>query len=478
MARIQSSLATMAMGFVLVMIGIFSIRGGETSINRSAIDSTTGASILDGRFQLGSWIWAERVADKQTCRLWRAFEVPASNAIVRARLRLAADNGYRLFLDGRELGRGSDWKYLTDYDLTWVLTPGTHVIAVEAFNEQLQAGVIAGLRIEFANGSATEIASDASWRVVPEAVSGWELEKKPRSGWPAAVVKGKLGTAPWTTLPLATTQVPPMLPIQLRFWQEVWFQILMLSACLSFAAVSVALLARLTFQRKAQELLQRERNRIARDIHDDVGAGLTQLVLIGEVAQSELQAGSELRERMEKFSGKAREVLGAMDEIVWVINSRRDTVRDFASHVCKFAQAFLRETPIRCRLDVETDLPATPFELPVRRNLFLAVKEALNNVAKHSSATELLLYIHRNDRDLVVRVEDNGKGFDRVSTDVDRNGLVNMAERTREMDGRWSIESQPGKGCCVTFRVPIGSSVWRRLAGWQSAFRINKTEAR
>jgi len=267
-----------------------------------------------------------------------------------------------------------------------------------------------------------------------------------------------------------------MLPIQLRFWQEVWFQILMLSACLGFAAVSLALTARLTFQRKAQELLQRERNRIARDIHDDVGAGLTQLVLLGEVAQSELQTGSELRERMEKFSSKAREVLGAMDEIVWVINSRRDTVRDFASHVCKFAQAFLRETPIRCRLDVEADLPATAFELPMRRNLFLAVKEALNNVAKHSGATELLLRIHRSDRDLMVRVEDNGKGFDRASTDVDRNGLVNMAERTREMGGHWSIESQPGKGCCVAFRVPLGSSFWRRFSGWWYALRTGRTQ--
>src|ERR1019366_10115638 len=84
-----------------------------------------------------------------------------------------------------------------------------------------------------------------------------------------------------------------------------------------------------------------------------------------------------------------------MDEVVWAVNARRDTSRDFANYVCKYAQVFLNSTPIRCRLDVEPDLPATVFDLPLRRNLFLAVKEALNNAAKHSEATELFLRIYR-----------------------------------------------------------------------------------
>src|ERR1019366_8730924 len=101
-----------------------------------------------------------------------------------------------------------------------------------------------------------------------------------------------------------------------------------------------------------------------------------------------------------------------MDEVVWAINSRRDTLRDFATYVCKYAQAFLSSTTIRCRLDVEPELPEMVFDLPIRRNLFLAVKEALNNAAKHSRANELYLRIHRQGEGLQVIVEDNGKGID------------------------------------------------------------------
>src|SRR5688572_28478023 len=97
----------------------------------------TGAT-LHPDYKVGPWIWAATTTDKQTCRFWRAFEVPPRPRLVAAHLRLTADNSYRLFLDGREIGRGSEWKSLTHYELTWVLKPGTHVIAVETFNDYLQ----------------------------------------------------------------------------------------------------------------------------------------------------------------------------------------------------------------------------------------------------------------------------------------------------------------------------------------------------
>ena len=82
---------------------------------------------------LGSWIWDAKVHSRQTCRFWQSFEIPDSAPVVRALLRMAADNDYTLFLDGRQVGRGSDWRILTEYDLTWLLRPGTHVLGVEAF---------------------------------------------------------------------------------------------------------------------------------------------------------------------------------------------------------------------------------------------------------------------------------------------------------------------------------------------------------
>jgi glucose-6-phosphate-specific signal transduction histidine kinase len=151
-----------------------------------------------------------------------------------------------------------------------------------------------------------------------------------------------------------------------------------------------------------------------------------------------------------------------LDEVVWAVNSRRDTLRDFVNYVCKYALIYLDPTPIRCRLDVEPEIPPDAFDLPVRRNLFLAVKEALNNAVKHSEAGELFLRIHRNNQKLVVVVEDNGRGFDPAQAGAERNGMTNMSQRMSEVGGECSVASQPGSGCLVEFTVPLARS--RRLA--------------
>ena len=141
----------------------------------------------------------------------------------------------------------------------------------------------------------------------------------------------------------------------------------------------------------------------------------------------------------------------------------RDTLRDFASYVCKYAQMFLKSR-VRCRLDVEPDMPAIAFELSLRRNLLLAVKEALNNVAKHSGASEVFLRIHRRGAGLGVVVEDNGAGFDFSGADKERNGLANMFQRMREIDGHCLVTTQPGGGCRVEFDVPLTNA--RRFPVW------------
>jgi signal transduction histidine kinase len=244
-------------------------------------------------------------------------------------------------------------------------------------------------------------------------------------------------------------------PVEQEFWQRGWFQAALLSVAVVAVLVCLRLMARLAVQSRAQAMLQRERARIARDIHDELGARLTELVLEGEVAQTELPAGSDARPKLAALCEKARALSGAMDEVVWVVNSGRDTLRDFATFACKHAQRFLDPTPIRCRLDVETDLPEGVFELPVRRNLLLAVKEALNNAAKYSGASELLLRIHRRGQTVLVVVEDNGVGFNQQLADATRNGLSNMAQRMREVGGQCRIASSAGTGCRVEFLVPL-----------------------
>jgi signal transduction histidine kinase len=289
-------------------------------------------------------------------------------------------------------------------------------------------------------------------------VEHWESQESADASWPYATIIAAYGEGPWKQMSSRILQAPPLQPIVLAFWQQGWFQITSLSILVIALLICLRLAAKLALQSKTQELLHRERARIARDIHDDLGASLTQLVLLGEVAQNDLPPQSETRKQIDGLCEKARDVLKSAEEILWLVNSRRDTLSDFATYVCKHAQNFLNPSPIRCRLEIEPGLPSTPFELPIRRNLFLAVKEALNNAAKYSCATELFLRIHRNGQNIIVVIEDNGKGFDPLLADSDRNGLANMTERMNQVQGACRITSSPGTGCRIEFIAPLGHS--------------------
>lgn len=432
-------------------------RAVEATVTNTA---TTANMISDATNHIGCWIWDTITMDKQTCRFWKSFEIPRDVKMSRATVRITADNSYTLFLDGQEIGRGSDWRTVTEYDVTWLLNPGQHVIAVDAFNDRLQAGLIFGLSIQLVNEeeSVIDIVSDKTWRVVPNTERDWINRKTALPGWHPAIVVGSVGQPPWKNWPFGVSIVPPLRPIVVHFWQTGWFQLTMLAVCTLTVLFSLWLMTQLAAQSKAQGFLQIERARIARDIHDDLGAGLTQLVLLGEVAQSELSADSGTRVQINQICEKARDLSHVLDGVVWAVNSRRDTLRDFVTYVCKYAQFFLGSTPIRCRLDVEPEIPAAPFDLPVRRNLFLAVKEALNNAAKHSEASEVFLRIYRHNQKLTVVVEDNGRGFDPAQADAARNGMTNMTQRMGEIGGFFTVVSQPGSGCRVEFTVPLNHS--------------------
>jgi signal transduction histidine kinase len=413
--------------------------------------------VYEATNHLGQWIWDTNTTDKQMCQFWKSFRIPPGAKISGAILRITVDNAYTLFLDGQEIGRGGDWRTVTEYDVTRLLSPGRHIIGVEAFNDRLQAGLIFGLHIQLASeeASAIDIYSDNTWWVVPDRQPSWFSRKTIQRDWHQAIVIGMIGQPPWQVWPYGVTMVPALRPVVVRFWQTGWFELTLVALCLLAVGISLGLMTRLAAQAKAQALLQLERIRIARDIHDDLGAQLTQLLLLGEVARREQPEHSPVREQFTQICNRARELAQAMDEVVWAVNARRDTVRDFSNYVCKYAQLFLAATNIHCRLDVEPEIPATLFDLPVRRNLFLAVKEALTNAAKYSQADELFLRIARRNHELSVVVEDLGRGFDPEQSGGDRNGLTNMAQRMADIGGKCEVFSQPGHGCRLTFSVPL-----------------------
>jgi hypothetical protein len=402
---------------------------------------------------LGCWMWDKLTLNKQTVRLWHRFDVAKTNPIVHAELRIAADNAFKVWLDGQELGSGSDWRTLSIYHLEGPLKAGAHVLAVEGFNDNDQAGIILGLRLEGANGKVLQIRSGPTWRVVPNTEYGWETALRPAENWPRASLATNFGRMPWWTIPTSVLHIREALPKAIPVWQSSEFQIGLFVGCGVFVLICLYLLIQLTSQSKAYHLVQAERDRIARDIHDDLGSNLTQLLLTGELAQ--IKSSPAPGAPLPQMCDSTRDILATIDDVVWILNSQHDNLEDFVIYVCKYAQHFLESSPIRCRLDVPQDLPTKDLSQFTRRNLFLAIKEAINNAAKHSQATELTVHIELSGSRLHVVVADNGRGFDPAQAGRERHGLTNMKLRMAEIGGDCEVVTRPGEGCRVSFRAPL-----------------------
>ncbi|MDB6029771.1 MAG: hypothetical protein JWM16_109, partial [Verrucomicrobiales bacterium] len=195
-----------------------------------------------------------------------------------------------------------------------------------------------------------------------------------------------------------------------------------------------------------QHALEKERARIAQDIHDELGASLTRIALLTELGQKHKDRAVDVAVDLEKISATAREAVRAMDAIVWAVNPRNDTLDSFANYVSQFAEDFFRLTAIRYRLDVPPDLPDRPLSTEVRHHLFLAVKETLNNVVRHSGATEVWLRLSCEGNQLTIAIEDNGKGLQQGPSAPGQDGLLNLKHRLHSLGGVCQVQSSAGKG--------------------------------
>jgi ligand-binding sensor domain-containing protein/signal transduction histidine kinase len=198
-------------------------------------------------------------------------------------------------------------------------------------------------------------------------------------------------------------------------------------------------------QVRREGAIDRERVRIARDIHDDLGFRLTQIGLLAEMPPEGNGNGTRL-------SSAVRDAAQAMDELVWTVNSGNDTSTGFVDYAAQFAEEQLHAAAIRCRIQIAPDLPRLELTAETRRNLFLAFKESLNNVVKHADATLVRVRFFAEERSLLVEILDDGRGFagERRSNG---NGLRNMTERMAVLGGGIEIQSEPGKGARVLFRT-------------------------
>jgi len=243
-------------------------------------------------------------------------------------------------------------------------------------------------------------------------------------------------------------------------WQRPWFEPLVWSggAGIMGAIVFMAVRRRNRLQVAALErdrALNRERGRIAQDLHDDLGASLTEISLIGGMAQRPNITLDRYRQHLAEITAKSGEMVAALDEIVWAVNPQHDSVSSLQNYLCQYAQHLLRLTPIRCRLEVSKTLPNLALNSELRHGLFLAFKEALTNVIQHSQASEVRISILTQDDCLCVSVDDNGKGCEPGLPRAGADGMGNMRRRLEQIGGQCEIKTQKGVGTGVCFRLPL-----------------------
>jgi signal transduction histidine kinase len=196
---------------------------------------------------------------------------------------------------------------------------------------------------------------------------------------------------------------------------------------------------------------QEERDRISADMHDELGSGMTAIRLMSEIMKHKMKDQSF--PELEKISNSANDLLGKMNTIIWTMKSSNDTLESLVAYIRAQATEFFDNTPIACTVQVPPVIPQRDITGEKRRNIFLSIKEALNNTMKHSQASKVRVEIITKDNRLVIRVSDNGVGIDQEQLRRFGNGLSNMRRRMESIDGQFKIENN---GMCVlTFEAPI-----------------------
>jgi signal transduction histidine kinase len=250
--------------------------------------------------------------------------------------------------------------------------------------------------------------------------------------------------------------------VPLAFWRTPPFWISILTMLVASTAVGWRYVVwrrmRLQLQRlEQQRAVDHERLRIAQDIHDDLGARVTQISLLSAVAQGKISLPEDARTEFGKVSQMTRDLVSALYETVWAVNPENDNLDALANYLCQMGNQLCSQARLRCRLEVPDAPPSIPFNSQARHNLIMVVKEVVHNVIKHARASEVRIRIAFEACVLSICIHDDGCGFDPASSPPG-NGLANLKRRMRDIGGSFTIESRPGAGTVVCLRLPVANA--------------------
>jgi len=244
------------------------------------------------------------------------------------------------------------------------------------------------------------------------------------------------------------------------YWKTGWFLFITISIITTITALIVKKINAVRFGHKIRELeqqhaIEKERLRISKDMHDEVGASLTRISILGELAKKQTDQPVKLQEAISKISEIAGNVVDEMSEIIWAMNPKNDHLDSFAAYIRQYSSTYLEPTEIKVIFDFPDHVTAIPMSSEIRRNLFLTIKEALHNIVKHSGAGTVNMTMLSDKSVLKVSISDNGKGFDLTRAKGSGNGLHNMQRRVEESGGKYQIIPEPGKGTAIEITIAL-----------------------
>lgn len=243
--------------------------------------------------------------------------------------------------------------------------------------------------------------------------------------------------------------VPTTLEIVIRipFWQSLWFRFLLLLLVLGIAYYFSALyldykIRNEKLKLEKEQAVDQERARISSDMHDDLGSGLSTIRLLSEIAKRKIKDTGQTKE-IERISEAAGELVDKMSEIIWAMSSSNDSLANLIAYMRSFAADFLEHAHIQHHFIIPENIPNVKLSGGTRRHIYLAVKEALHNVLKHSKATDVIIEV-KVFKNMTIMIKDNGKGFDPEKVRLFGNGIKNIEKRMQQVNGQADIISQDG----------------------------------
>lgn len=244
--------------------------------------------------------------------------------------------------------------------------------------------------------------------------------------------------------------VPPL-------YRRAEFWLALVLAASAFTVLTFRKLIKLRMQRRLAQaeqarLIEAERTRIARDIHDDLGATLSQVAMLSEMARVEADDPKIVRGLLGDIFSSTHSATRALDEIVWAIKPENDTLESLIRYLCQFAERYLKLAGLNFRLDAPENMPPYSLTSAQRHNLFLAAKEALHNVVKHACATEVWMRVKIHADVLHLSIEDNGTGRVPGPEEPPSRGSANMKNRLEQIGGSCTRKGIPGQGTVVEFQ--------------------------